>query len=175
MELMVVLVVIGISAALVIPRFGASLDFLQHRSGLRAAMAAMRQARAEAVFRGENMLVLIDAENGTLRVMREKDESAEESDENDEGTSDEEDTVENDDRPVFQPKLIELPPSLEIKDVETGEYGGEEGEPARIVFYPLGTSSGGELLIEDSRGKEYLIRISSLNGKVGLTDAQEEE
>jgi type II secretory pathway pseudopilin PulG len=175
MELMVVLVVIGISAALVVPRFGASLDFLQHRSGLRAALGAMRQARAEAVFRGENILVLIDIEKGTLLIIREEDEKAEESDEDNSPEPEDETAVEDEERSVFRPKLIELPSSLEIKEVETGEYGGEEDEAARIVFYPLGTSSGGELLIEDSRGKEYLIRVGSLNGKARLTDVENED
>ncbi len=69
MELVVVLAILGIGAAVVAPGIGRTADGIRARSEIGAVAAFLRSAREHAVTRGQAMEVRVDDETHTL-VMR---------------------------------------------------------------------------------------------------------
>ena len=169
-ELIVVLVILALAGAIAVPRFSDSLDFLFDRSGLRGAAAMMRRARAEAVFRRENMNVTVDSENGKLTLS-----SAEDLEEEDERDTDTGKTESGSEKAAFRPIEMQIPKTLKIDEVTVDAYGEAEEGKYTFTFYARGTSSGGEIRFEDARRNAHLVRVSPLNGKVWLLDLDEKD
>ena len=69
MELVVVLAILAIGAAVVAPGLGRAADDIRARSEIGAVAAFLRSAREHAVTRGQTMEVRVDDETHTL-VMR---------------------------------------------------------------------------------------------------------
>jgi general secretion pathway protein H len=46
----------------------------------------------------------------------------------------------------------------------------EDGDRTKgsIIFYPDGSSSGGKLVIRDATGREYVVEVDTITGKVSL-------
>lgn len=134
----------------------------------------MRRARAEAVFRRENMDVTVDIENGKLTLS-----SAEESENGvaiaPEPPPDGDEAGAGSAVRAFSPIEIQFPKSLKIEEVSVETYGEGEDDKYTFTFYARGTSSGGEIRFEDARRNEHLLRVSPLNGKVWLVDLDEKK
>ncbi len=70
LELLIVLSLIAIMAALVIPMFGGGVSQTELRGAAREVAAGLRLARSEALARRRDTLLAIDLENRTFRVDR---------------------------------------------------------------------------------------------------------
>ena len=138
----------------------------------------MRRARAEAVFRRESMSVTVDSENGKLTLSSTDDLEKENGNRHtkaSQGLSDEKEAGTESVKADFIPIEMQFPKSLKIEEVSVDAYGeGEEGKYT-FTFYARGTSSGGEIRIEDAHKNAHLVRVSPLNGKVWLLDLNEKE
>lgn len=65
---------------------------------------------------------------------------------------------------VGQGKKVFLAPDVQIVGIDGGEPVGNGS--TQFVFYPNGSSLGGEITISGSRGSAYFIRMEPLLGKV---------
>jgi len=138
----------------------------------------MRRARAEAVFRRENMNVTVDRKNGKLTLSSAA--NSEEASGDEDINASEPSVPENESgagSPVrnFSPIEIQFPETLKIEEVSVETYGEGEEDKYTFTFYARGTSSGGEIRFEDARRNEHLLRVSPLNGKVWLVDLDEKK
>jgi hypothetical protein len=52
------------------------------------------------------------------------------------------------------------------------EIAGTKDELAQLVFYPDGTSQGGELVLEDSRDRQYQVKVAFLTGVVTIEEPE---
>jgi general secretion pathway protein H len=152
-ELMLVLAIMAVSAALVVPRFADSLENVRVKTALRDASNMMRRARVHSVLERKEYLVVVDREEGTLTLQQSE-------------TQDEEDA----------PTLsgMELPRGLTISGMDM-DFSGSKKEKKQekwskkyLTFYPMGTSSGGCLYLADSKDRHYTIEINPFTGRVSI-------
>jgi len=153
-ELIVVLAIVGVSAALVLPRFAESVQNARVKTALRDSSNLMRKARIHSVFKRQECRVVVDREKGTMVLQ-----DAEKTD--------------GEETPVLE--TIQLPQGLSIDRLETEFWkkkkkASKYGKKKEVIFYPMGNSSGGRLHLKDKKEKEYLIEVNPLNGRVKIID-----
>jgi len=68
MELLVVLTILGLALVLAMPTLGRLLPGLELRTEARDAAGVLREARAQAIGRNEEVVVVIDLERGLVEV-----------------------------------------------------------------------------------------------------------
>jgi general secretion pathway protein H len=68
----------------------------------------------------------------------------------------------------YNQNLIQLPPAFKL-NLLTGAELLRQDDTASINFYNDGTSTGGEITIEDSNGSKQTIRIFWLTGAIEIT------
>ncbi len=68
MELLVVLTILGLALVLAMPTLGRLLPGLELRTEARDAAGVLREARAQAIGRNEEVVVVIDPERGLVKV-----------------------------------------------------------------------------------------------------------
>jgi general secretion pathway protein H len=151
-ELLVVMVIIGFMAALVVPGIAHSLDNLRLKTFTRDVSASLRYARSRAVSEKTTCFAVFSPEKRTLTIVGEKDlvkqdESAEE------GQSD------------VRREVYRYPENMVLK-VPSEEDGTAESGPFVIRFFPNGSSSGGELLLENTRNRRFRILVDFITGLV---------
>ena len=68
---------------------------------------------------------------------------------------------------------VSLPEEIKVDSVKT-DLGAHSKRKQKIrqakdiIFYPLGNSSGGRVLMHDEKERRYAIEINPLNGRVRL-------
>jgi type II secretion system protein H len=152
-ELIVILVILGLSAAVVYPRIGAGLQGAKIRAGLRDASDLLRYARAQSIMTREQWRVQVDGKGGVLDLL---------------GTT-------QDDESDILTKSVVLPEGLSILSVRTELSTNrasrkEDTGPKDIIFYPVGNSSGGRIEFRDAKNRMYTIEVNPFNGKVRIID-----
>jgi len=173
-ELLVILIIVGLVTSITIPRLTGSLDFLYERNALRGAAAMMRQARLEAAFRKETMAVTVDKEKGFLVLSREEDAAAVAKYGGLDPSSSKAASGDRETGRLFVPIRLDLPERLRIASVNVHALGEGGKGIYMFVFYPLGTSNGGQIEFEDSNRTVRRIRISPLTGKVRILQDDED-
>jgi general secretion pathway protein H len=68
MELLVVLAILGLAVVLAMPTLGRLLPGLELRTEARDVASALREARASAIGRNEEVTIVLDRERGLLQV-----------------------------------------------------------------------------------------------------------
>lgn len=68
MELLVVLAILGLTMVLAMPTLGRLLPGLELRTEARDVASALREARASAIGRNEEVTIVLDRERGLLQV-----------------------------------------------------------------------------------------------------------
>ena len=68
MELLVVLTILGLALLLATPALERNLPGLELRTGTRDVASALREARARAIGRNEEVTMVVDRHGGTLRA-----------------------------------------------------------------------------------------------------------
>jgi general secretion pathway protein H len=152
LELLIVLVIIGIGAAFIAPTVARSLTNLKLKTATKQLAAVLRYARSKAVSSKNTTQVIIDIDNARYSAEISQDKSSTENT----GTS------------------AAFPSSVRFKQVKLGEEIHESGL-VQLLFYPKGNTSGGEIILENDRYRQYRITIDNLTGKVKINRLSEGE
>lgn len=151
LELIVVLVVIGLSASLVIPSLSRFSKNVELKGVARKISAILRYCRSEAVNKGQTYQIIFDSELREIRVQKT------------EPSEEKEEELKRERKPVRQ--MYRLPAGINMKEVNIAspEYSSEY---PTIEFYPNGGSNGGSFLLNSEERGGYRIYVHFLTGMV---------
>lgn len=150
MELVIVLILIGLSVALVTPSLSGLSRSIELQAAAKRISALLRSCRSEAVYKGMAIQVSFDAARGAVMAR-----PVEEAGEEHEGQ-----------REVKIPlKKFSLPEGVRIREVNAGALQFPSDLPA-LEFYPHGGSSGGSILLGRDGHRDYRVRVHFLTGMV---------
>jgi len=152
-ELIIVIIIIGISIALVSPSLFRLSKTAELRSTAQKIAAILRNSRSEAVNKGRIYQVLFHADLREVKVLWMKANEEE---------SEGEEKKERPSTPVYA-----FPEGVALKEVflNKAQYASEL---PTIEFYPNGGSNGGSFLLEDEDHKGYRIKVHFLTGMVEI-------
>ena len=137
-ELIVVLVIIGIAAALTIPGIGRWLPGYHLRGATRDVVSIMRMAQAKAVSGNMEYRVNFDVAQGSYILQCQTTAGL-----------------------VNDGDWQKLRSGVQFKEVN---FGG--GDPNAAIFNANSTSSGGNVTLRNTKGTEKRISLSSTTGRV---------
>jgi type II secretion system protein H len=167
-ELVVVLVIMGIMAALIIPQMQGTYEDALLRNTSRKIISALNLASSLAVSRNQVFRVRLDSQAGKYGIER----RVRGLDRNDgfepakdvngaEGTIDSRITVEVSaliEQPMDEAKAVEEPLLL-------------AGEPSEsISFFPDGTAEANEIRLRDRAGFQLVLQVSPVTGRVHIPE-----
>jgi prepilin-type N-terminal cleavage/methylation domain-containing protein len=166
LELIVVLFILALAAALVAPVFTRSFGQLRLKAAARDLAALCRFARTQAIAnqvvlevvldRGANAYWLRGPEWVVSRL----------------GGIEQVATAEDPEQPwqvrLRQARVRPLPVGVTLKSVILDPGTLREDERGAIVFFPQGSSSGGEVWVSDEKGRGYRIVIDPSIGVVRI-------
>ncbi len=152
-ELVIVLILMSLSAALVMPSLARVSGTLELKSGAKKIAAILRYCRSEAVQKGKVQQVLFDTERRELRVTQESP-----------------DIKKEEQNKTSAPKTYPIPGGIQIKEVKTGSGPGP-GETPVVEFYPNGGSNGASIVLERENQKSLRIKVHFLTGIVEVEGA----
>lgn len=150
LELIVVLLIIGLTSVLAVPQLTGTLSGANSKTAAKKIAASLRYARSRAVSEKIIYLAIADMDKNSLSIL---------SDSNTEQSSE---------KPSDKAKVYVLPEGLTLKSEPEQEKDKEE---FRIAFYPSGASSGGEIIVSDEQEKIYKIRVDFITGTVRVSDS----
>jgi type II secretion system protein H len=153
-ELVVVLLIITLSAALVTPSLSRFSKSIELKGAAQKVSVILRYYRSEAVHRGTVYQVLFNSETREVKVQSIEPEEATEK--------------ENKGEKTFTKSYI-LPEGVQIKEVEAPDPQFPSDFPA-IEFYPNGGSNGGTILLDTQNRKGFKIKVNFLTGTVKIEE-----
>ncbi len=155
-ELLVVMVVMGLMIALAWPRMARSLEKMNLNTAARKMSAALRYARSKAVSQSTTYISDFDFDSRrlTIKPLPEKTRLFREG------------SVSNNDKATRE-KSYELPEGVRLEKAIVDEEEIRSGL-FRIVFFPSGCSSGGEVVITGEKKDRYRIKVDFITGMVEL-------
>jgi general secretion pathway protein H len=154
-ELVVVLILIGVSAALVIPGFTRVSKSVELRAAAKKVAGLLRYYRNEAVQRGKVYQVLFDFNLREIRVQSvEIVKGNEQSEEMEE---------------MRLQQRFPMPMDIQVKEMRTAGSMYVSDYPV-IEFYPNGSSNGGSFILDLQSSRGYWIRVNFLTGIVDVKD-----
>lgn len=170
LELTVVLFILVLTAAIVAPGFGRSFGQLQLKAAAKDVAALCRFARTQAINNQGVVEVVLDRQANTywLRgpewiISRL-------------GGIEQVETAENPDQPwemrLRQARVRPLPAGVTLKAVVLGTGPLREDERGTIAFFPQGSSTGGEVVLSDEKGRAYRIAVDPRIGLVRVSVAE---
>jgi type II secretion system protein H len=143
-ELMVVLVIAGLSLAAAIPAFQSFLRSNQVNDAASQLSGRLRLARQSAVAQGIPRIVTFDLEGGTYSIVR---------DANADGVVQDGETVEG---------TFTLPHGITMESAEGEGFGGDQ-----VVFNPNGSASAtGALVLANEAGYSTQLTVLAPTGQV---------
>jgi general secretion pathway protein H len=156
-ELLVVMLIISLIAALVMPQTAASLPGVRLKSAARAVAASLRYARSRAVYESTPYVAIFDSTRKFLAV---------------EPIETPLDAAESDGiRKILDTskleKVYEFPDGIEF-DVLNRPAGDEDPEIFPILFFPGGDSTGGKIILENLRRRQYTVAVDTISGMVAI-------
>ncbi|MCU0598108.1 MAG: prepilin-type N-terminal cleavage/methylation domain-containing protein [Desulfobacterales bacterium] len=156
-ELMVVLVIISLVSGLVGPRVISSFANLHVKTATREIAGTLRFNRSKAV--GEKLLrvALFDLDGRRVRMFSLT------------GMT----SYAPEDKIMETPAdmTYELPEGVSFKEAISGEDTFETGE-IPIVFFPNGSSSGGEVVVSGESGMSFGIAVDDITGLVKVAEIE---
>ena len=152
-EILVVLVLLSLSAALITPSFSRFLKTVELQGAVKKVSAILRYCRSEAVHRGNVYRVIFQPETGGIKV--ESIESSEEK-EKEEGKESK-----------SPAKTYTFPKGVQMKEVKVEPPQYASDLPS-IEFYPNGGSNGGTILFGAEERSSYRIKVHFLTGAVTI-------
>jgi len=155
-EVVIVLILISLSAALVIPGFARFAKSVELRATAKKVSGLLRYYRNEAVQRGRVYQVLFDFNLREIRVQ---------SVEIVKGNEQNEEVEEM----RFQQRYP-MPVDIQVKEMRIPASLYVSEYPA-IEFYPNGSSNGGSFILDLQNSRGYWIRVHFLTGIVEVKDA----
>jgi general secretion pathway protein H len=159
-ELIVVLVVIGLSAALVVPSLSKFSKSVELKGAARKISAILRYCRSEAVNKGKTYQIIFDSDLREVRVQK-----TESSEEKVGATRLREEDIKREAKSVRQ--MYHLPKGINVKEVNIASPEYSSDFPT-IEFYPNGGSNGGSFLLNNEERGGYRIKVHFLTGMVAI-------
>jgi type II secretion system protein H len=157
-ELLVVMALIGIMAALVLPRIGGNDERLRLTTAANDVAAILRYARSQAVTRGTDIDILYSTEKHCLSVEPTAQAAA---------MTDNSDA--DDARKSPAPRSYCLPDGVTTV-VDTDEDADGSGQVRIAGFFALGNSTGSRIVLKDNREKTREIGIDTITGGVTIVN-----
>ncbi len=154
-ELIIVLVIIGIASGIVGIMIGRSSDGLEIKTVTKEISSVLRYARSHAVSEKRTYCLVINKEDGVVRLYAHEDETE---------SNNEEGNEEKERLPVLERPL---PPDLLIS------INDDDSDELYMEFFPQGNSSGGTIKLEQEEGAIFFIDVNRITGKVEV--ARDEE
>jgi general secretion pathway protein H len=155
-ELLVVILIISLIAALVMPQMAASLPGVRLKSTTRAVAASLRYARSRAVYESTPYIAIFDSTQKFLAV-----------------------------EPIETPldaaqsggirkilhtskleKVYEFPDGIEFGVLNSTD--DEDPDVFPILFFPGGDSTGGKIVLQNLRRRQYTITVDTITGTVEI-------
>ncbi|MBN1830325.1 MAG: GspH/FimT family pseudopilin [Deltaproteobacteria bacterium] len=161
-ELLVVLIIIGMAAALVTPRITGTLSSTNLKTAVKKIAAVLRYARSQAVAEERVVTVRFDLDARSVSFDASKDANS---------AAGEDAAGEKKSARV---KEYVLPDKIVIEKVRIGEDAIDSGM-ATITFFPAGTSTGGTLVIADDRERRFQISVDFITGSVVIAEGAGDE
>lgn len=162
LELVVVLFILTLVTALVAPAFNRSFGPAQLKAATRDLAALCRFARTQAIVSQNVLEVVLDRRTNSYWLRRSEPIVGDLRD-SDQATPAQspEQSVQN-----REARVRTLPTGVTLKSViiETGPL--REEERGAIMFFPQGSSTGGEIWLADEKGRGYRIVVESSVGLV---------
>lgn len=150
LELIIVLILISLSAALVTPSLSRFSKTIELKAAAKKVSGILRYCRSEAVNKGLIYQVIFNPELREVKVQ-----SIELNEEKKEGDKKEE----------VSKKTYSLPYGIEMKEVNLTSPQYPSDLPT-VEFYPNGGSNGGSFLLNSREQKGYKIKVDFLTGVV---------
>ncbi len=150
LELIVVLVIIGLVAALSAPTLYREWRHVQSKRAATSLAALLRYAHQQAILTKETQIVRIDFDGQTTRLLR----AAPTGSEDDEGTS----------PPPRALATYRFPPTVRPRLVNPDRSIVIEAGQRDILFYPTGYSTGEAIELISVLGRVYRIVIDPVTG-----------
>lgn len=160
-ELLVVLVVISLMSAMVIPRLSGHLDSLKLKTAAKKVTAALRYARNKATT--EKVFVISRFEIEAHRLVVSADSNWQHPVMLNNKLSIPEDEIPTEEDVYPLPGGISF--SRENENINTATH---EDQNITIVFFPNGSSNGGEVIVSNEKGRQFKIEIDSITGSAGI-------
>lgn len=150
-ELVVVVTILGIAVSLILPSFGRGFHHWRLQGAVREVATLIKFARTQSVASMRPLHVVLDRSRSLYWL------------DNADGPV-VTDSPQADERKV---RLYPLPDGVRFGEVGGGGFAMDE-ERFRIIFFPRGSSSGGEVQLVDERGRAYQISVDSVTGRAGI-------
>lgn len=160
LELMVVLLIIALASGLVGVKVAGTLAHTTLRTAAKRSAAMLRYARTQAVALQEPYRARFELDGGTLQVGPEgkmPQEGEEEAAREVQGAEE---------------RFWKLPEGIRFAKAILGDKE-MEGESFSILFFPVGNSTGGEVVLEDGRERRYAVAVDTLTGSVRVREVEE--
>lgn len=151
-ELTVVLVLMGLSIALIAPSLSRFSTSVELKASAQKVGAILRNYRSEAINKGRAYRVLFDSNRMEVRCQPVAEDEAQE---------------EGEQRNARETKTYSLPPGIQMKEIDTESARYPSDLPA-IEFYPNGGSNGGKIHLDARDHQGYRIRVHFLTGSVTI-------
>jgi general secretion pathway protein H len=172
-ELTNVLIIMSFLFAVAGPRIAKSLSGLSLTTSAKKVAAALRYARSQAVNKSQAYSVIIDREHAQVvirsipkPVTQPPEEAAQE-----EFTA--EDTSDEDQKEVAdEVKLVPVAEGVSFDEISIGgqEFSGGREELPQMIFFPDGTSLGGEIVLANNREQAITVGVDFLTGVVTIAE-----
>jgi len=159
LELLVVLVIVALASALVGPKLVGSMSNLNLRTASKKISASLRWARSQATSESATYTAVFDFDKNRVSVVNVQEESEKDPEESPAG--DEEDPVKS--------RSYNLPDGVSLEKALSGEEEFDSGV-FEMVFFPSGSSSGGDVILANDRGNQYSISVDFITGTVRLSE-----
>ena len=172
-ELTIVLIIMSFLFAVAGPRIAKGLSGLSLTTSVKKVAAALRYARSQAVNKSQVYSVIIDREHAQV-VIRGIPKPVTQSPEEvaPEEFITEEDAAEEFKEVVNEVKLVPVAEGVNFQDISIGgqEFTGGREELPQMIFFPDGTSQGGEIVLANNREQAFTIGVDFLTGVVTIAE-----
>ena len=172
-ELTIVLIIMSFLFAVAGPRIAKGLTGLSLTTSTKKVAAALRYARSQAVNKSQVYSVIIDREHAQVvirsfpkPVTQPSEEAAQEE------FITEEDAAEDLKKVANEVKLVPLADGVSFQEISIGgqEFTGGREELPQMIFFPDGTSQGGEIVLANNREQAFTVGVDFLTGVVTIAE-----
>ena len=145
-ELIVVIILLGLLAALSAPAIGNSLSGIRLNTSARHLAAVLRGMRSKAIADKQNYKISFASRQNSYSYPS-----------------------------ATGPKVVELPAGVKIKQLSSTAQEQNWTQELTLYFYPKGNSSGGEITLENERRQVFHIRVEPISGRVRIGREEDDE
>jgi general secretion pathway protein H len=172
-EITIVLIIISFLFAIAGPRIAKGLSGLSLTTSTKKIAAALRYARSQAVNKSQAYSVIFDREHAQIvirgipkPVTLPPDDTAQEE------AATEEDTAEERKGVVNEVKVVPVAEGVTFQEISIGgqEVTGGKEELPQMIFFPDGTSQGGDIVLANNREQAFTVSVDFLTGVVTIAE-----